>query len=172
MTIRAQTPAPIPPKVRELTGRRVLFYLVAFFGVVFAVNAVMVHEATSTFGGVETESSYKAGLAFKAEEDAAHAQDARHWRVGGHIARDKAGEVTLEISAADPTGAVPAKLAATARLVHPTDARFDRPLTLAQVSPGHFRGTTDAPEGQWDLVLELRQGGDRLFRSKSRIVLH
>ena len=58
-------------KTRELTGRHVLFCLLGFFGVVFAVNAVLVKAATSTFGGVETSSSYKAGLMF--EQDVARA---------------------------------------------------------------------------------------------------
>ena len=61
-----------PP--RELTGRAVLFWLVGFFALVFGVNAVMVKAATSTFGGVETTSSYKAGLKFKDEIAAAERQ--------------------------------------------------------------------------------------------------
>ena len=52
---------------RELTGGKVLLWLVAFFGVVFVVNGVLVRAAISTFGGVETLSSYKAGLQFEQE---------------------------------------------------------------------------------------------------------
>ena len=48
-----------------------LVCLVAFFGVVAAVNAVHDPAAVSTFGGVETESSYQAGLAFSREIAAA-----------------------------------------------------------------------------------------------------
>ena len=44
-------------QARILTGRAVLLWLVAFFGVVFAVNGVLVQAAISTFGGVETTSS-------------------------------------------------------------------------------------------------------------------
>ncbi len=158
---------------RELTGRMVLVYLLAFFGVVFVVNGIMVHMATSTFAGLATESSYKAGLAFKAEEDAAQAQDARHWHVAGHIARGTNGEVSLRIDVVNRDGAAPARrLAAQARLVHPTDARFDREIALAQTGAGRFAGTADAQAGQWDLVLELRNGSERLFRSRNRIVLH
>ena len=54
-------------KPPELTGRTVLVWFVAFFGVVFAVNAILVKAATSTFGGVETTSSYKAGQMFERE---------------------------------------------------------------------------------------------------------
>ncbi|MPZ59187.1 MAG: hypothetical protein GEU91_22410 [Rhizobiales bacterium] len=61
-------------KPKELTGRAALFCFLGFFGVVIAVNAVMIRAATTTFGGVETASSYKAGLAFKQEIAAARAQ--------------------------------------------------------------------------------------------------
>ena len=63
--------ATIPRRPRELTGRAVLLILLAFFGVVIAVNLIMARYAVSTFAGVETESSYKAGLAFTAEHRAA-----------------------------------------------------------------------------------------------------
>ena len=68
-----------PP--REVTGRMVLVGLVAFFAAVAGVNAVMIWAAVSTFGGVETESSYQAGLAFARETAAVAAQDALHWQV-------------------------------------------------------------------------------------------
>ena len=69
--------APTRTPSRQLTGRTVLVWLVAFFGVVFAVNAVMIHAAISTFGGVETASSYKAGLAFEQEVEAGAARRTR-----------------------------------------------------------------------------------------------
>ena len=72
---------------RKLTGRGVLLCLLAFFGVVFAVNAVMIRFATGTFGGVETASSYAAGLAFKKDLNAAEQQDALGWQVKGGVAR-------------------------------------------------------------------------------------
>src|SRR3974377_2630983 len=82
---------------RELTGRSVLVWLVAFFGVVLAVNAIMVKAATSTFGGVEVQSSYKAGLMFETEVARARAQDDLRWRVDGHLVRNAAGDAVLEL---------------------------------------------------------------------------
>src|SRR5262249_61393294 len=67
---------------RELTGRTVFVCLVGFFAVVAAANAVMIRAAVSTFGGLETESSYQAGLVFAREEAQARSQDALHWRGG------------------------------------------------------------------------------------------
>jgi nitrogen fixation protein FixH len=61
-----------PSAPKEVTGRMVLLCLIGFFFVVVGINAVMVRVAVSTFGGVETDSSYKAGLAFAKEAQAAH----------------------------------------------------------------------------------------------------
>jgi nitrogen fixation protein FixH len=155
----------------ELSGRTVLMCFLAFFGVVGAVNAVMVRAAISTFGGVETESSYKAGLAFANEVAAAHAQDALHWQVSGRVKRAPSGEVSVELGVADRKGAAPAHLGASARLAHPTDARFDRQIPLDQVAPGRFTGVTKAQAGQWDLIVDVGNSEERLFRSKSRVVL-
>ena len=70
---------------RPLTGRMVLVLLLAFFGLVTVVNVFMIRAAISTFGGVDTPSSYEAGLNYKAEESVAAAQSARHWDVSASL---------------------------------------------------------------------------------------
>ena len=52
-----------------------LVRLVTFFAIVAAVNAVMMTAAITTFGGVETGSSYQAGLTFARDNSAVQAQD-------------------------------------------------------------------------------------------------
>ena len=113
-------------KPREVTGGVVLLWLVAFFGVVFVVNGIMVKAATSTFGGVETSSSYKAGQMFEQEVAKAERQDERRWQIGGRLTRDRAGE---------------------------------------------FKGAADAGPGQWELIIDLYKGDDRVFRSRSKVIL-
>jgi nitrogen fixation protein FixH len=155
----------------RLTGRMVLAGLVAFFAVVVGVNGLMTYAAISTFGGVETESSYRAGLAFANEMASAHAQDARHWNVTAKAALN--GDMTvLEVTARDAAGRPVPNLAAAAQLVHPTDRRGDVIVPLADSGAGMFRGETAAAAGQWDLVIELSRAGERLFRSKNRVWLH
>src|SRR3974377_2480042 len=78
---------------RELSGRAVLLCLLSFFAVVMGVNAVMIGAAVSTFGGVETENSSQAGLAFVEAIAAARAQDALHWHVAAKVARNNEATV-------------------------------------------------------------------------------
>ncbi len=156
---------------REVTGRTVFVCLVAFFALVAAVNVVMIRAAVSTFGGLETESSYQAGLAFAREAAQARAQEALHWRVDARLARLRDGAVGIVVDASDATGTPLRGLIAAARLVHPADARDDLAVALQQTQAGEFRGTAAASAGQWDLVLELSRDGVRLFRSKNRVAL-
>jgi nitrogen fixation protein FixH len=156
---------------RPLTGRTVLFSLIAFFGVVALANAIMIRAAVTTFGGVETASSYQAGLRFSRENAAVRAQDALHWQV--NASAHAAGERTVvEVSARDANGRLINGLTATAILSHPMDRRADETVALAQDTAGQFRGTTaNALTGQRDLVIELSRDGERLFRSRNRVVL-
>lgn len=160
-----------PGKPHELTGRAVLLWLVAFFGVVFAINGVMIKAATSTFGGVETSSSYQAGQMFEREVARAERQGARRWQVGGTLTRSGTGEAVLDIAARDEKGAALAGLTARARLAHPADERLDHVIELVRIGAGEFRGEADAGAGQWELIVDLYRGDERVFRSRSRITL-
>jgi nitrogen fixation protein FixH len=155
---------------REVTGRTVLICLVAFFVTVAGVNAIMIRAAVSTFGGVETESAYQAGLAFAKETAAVAAQDALHWQVRARVS-EEAGATVVEVVATDAAGRPLAGLEASARLVHPTDKRADRVIDLSEDAPGRFRGHGEPGVGQWALVIELSREGVRMFRSRNRVFL-
>jgi nitrogen fixation protein FixH len=156
---------------RPVTGQMVLFCLIGFFGVVAAANAIMIRAAVSTFGGVETASSYQAGLTFSREAAAAQAQDELHWQVKANV-RPMADATLIEIDARDAAGLPLAGLDAVARLERPTDRRADQTVELRDHAPGQFRGVTAPATGQWDLVIELSREGERVFRSRNRVVLN
>lgn len=156
---------------RELTGRAVFLCLMMFFAVVAGVNAVMMTFAVTTFGGVETKSSYQAGLTFAREEAAAEAQEARHWQVNAALRRQASGSTQIELSASDAANRPLLGLEANVSMIHPTDRRLDRTIAIQADGPGRFRGTVTPQPGQWDLVIEFARGGERLFRSKERVIL-
>jgi nitrogen fixation protein FixH len=152
---------------RAITGRTVLICFLTFFGIIFAMNFVMVRVAISTFSGVETESSYKAGLSFKNDVAAAHAQDALHWDVEAKVQRDGASKIVLVARDAQQT---PLQgLMADVNLAHPTDKRRDIPVQFIETTHGRFESVTMLPTGQWDLAIGLKRDGETVFRSKSRI---
>ncbi len=156
---------------REISGRMVLVSFVTFFVVIAAVNAVMIRFAVTTFAGTETDSAYRAGLAYKAEEAAAATQDALHWKVEGAFTRNAAGEAVLTIDLKDAQRVAVAGVDVSARLAHPLNSRLDRTFSLSPAADGTYRGTTDAEPGQWTLTLQVTRDRARLYRSTSRLVL-
>ncbi len=156
---------------KEVTGRMVFICLVAFFAVVAGVNAIMIRAAVTTFGGVETESSYKAGLAFAREVAAVDAQQQRRWQVRATVLRDGQSGRRVEVLARDAADRPLNGLAAIVWLTHPTDRRLDQSIIMTEDGPGHFSGTAAFVIGQWDLVIDLDRDGERMFRSKGRMIL-
>lgn len=156
---------------REITGRTVLVCFVAFFALIAAVNAVMIRFAVTTFAGTETDSAYRAGLAYNGEEAAANTQDALRWTVDGAFARDAAGEAVLTIDVKDARRAPVTGVEVSARLAHPLNSRLDRRFVLNRTATGAYRGSTDAEPGKWTLTLEVTRDQARLYRSVSRLVL-
>jgi nitrogen fixation protein FixH len=158
---------------KPLTGRKVLFMVVAFFGVVIGVNMIMMRLAIQTLPGTEVDSAYSASLAYEKEIAAAHDQNARNWKVSAHIQRSPDGGATLQVEARDNSGVPMSGLKFQGRFERPTDRRADQPVGLAEVGGGIYRGSAPliAP-GQWDLVLEGDAAGRRMFLSKNRVVLN
>jgi nitrogen fixation protein FixH len=158
---------------RPITGRMVLFAMVAFFGVVIGVNLVMMRLAIQTLPGTEVDSAYSASLAYQKEINTAQAQSARNWKVEAHVERSGQGGATLQVEARDSLGRPMSGLKFQGRFERPTDRRADLAVSLAEVGIGIYRGNAEtiAP-GQWDLVVEGAAGGQRLFLSKNRVLLN
>lgn len=156
---------------REVTGRTVLFCFVGFFGIVAAVNAFMIRAAVTTFAGTETASAYKAGLGYKNEEAAAAAQARLGWQVDGRIARTPSGEVLLTVDVKDKNQSPLYGVAVAAQLTHPLNARLDHTIAMVRSADGGFRGATEASAGQWTLTIDVTRDGERVYRTKSRVVL-
>ena len=93
---------PTPDSSFRLTGRHVLIIFLAFFGVVFAVNGVMMRAALTTFSGLEAENPYKEGLAFNRRLADSRAQALRAWSVDATVARADNGQVAVAVARAAP----------------------------------------------------------------------
>jgi nitrogen fixation protein FixH len=155
---------------RPLSGKLVLFYLVAFFGTIMAVNGVLVYEALSTLSGVDTDSAYQAGRMFEHDVAMAKAQDARGWQVEANLTPGGAG-LRVDLSVRDANGRPVSDLDAHAVFERPIDRRQDRTLDLVVDGGGRFHGLVEVAPGQWEVVLELSRRGERMFRSVNRYVL-
>ena len=137
----------------KFTGWHMTAILVAFFGIVAAVNFTMAAYASSTFGGIVVENSYVASQKYIDWLDEAERQQALDWSVASVWREDR----RLQVTATGPgAGAV---LTADAR--HPLGRMPDRPMTFNRQSDGSFLSREALPEGRWTVRYELIDGEAR-----------
>ena len=144
---------------RPFTGWHMTAILIAFFGVVVAVNFTMARYASATFGGIVVENSYVASQEFNGWLQNARTQDQLGWQAQANWQAD--GRIRLVISGA-PTNI---DIVATAR--HPLGRRPDRALHFARDGEGGYVSDSSLPAGRWILRLELSAGSQRWRHEKT-----
>lgn len=156
---------------RRLTGRGVLLWLLAFFGITFAVNGVFIYLAVSTFPGVEVASSYRASQQFEGEIAAGKAQAERGWAVDAAV-RPVGDDASVEVHFADKAGVDLHGLDVRVRLTHAVDPDHDHSASLPEVASGTYRAVVPTVKaGMWNLTIEAYKGEDRLFMSRNQLRL-
>lgn len=143
---------------RQFTGWHMATILVAFFGVIIAVNFTMARFASSTFGGIVVENSYVASQKFNGWLDAAKAQEALGWDAVTTWRPD--GRLALAVIGA------PADAKVTGMARHPLGRVADVPIEFADIGDGRFLSRQALPEGRWILRLQLDQGGRQWRREE------
>ncbi len=172
MSSEAASPAgqaPRPP--RPLTGRFVLILCVAFFGIVAAVNGVMMTYAITTMPGLDAANGYVASQRMNREFDAMRQQAERGWKADVAVAL-RNGDAPVSLALTDRDGRPVTGLAVTARLAHPALTRADHIGLLTETGPGLYAAVVPRVQpGAWTLVLEAERAGQRVFASRNRIML-
>jgi nitrogen fixation protein FixH len=156
----------------RLNGRHVLAALLGFFAVVMAANGVFVWLALGSFTGIEAPHAYRSGLHYNQELANAAAQAALGWRAEIDVAsQDHA--TTLRVTVRDAAAKPLDGLVVSAVWRRPTQAAWDREVTLEPAGPGRYAASLALPApGQWDLRLTARhpaQGGS--YRIDRRILV-
>lgn len=156
------------PKGRPLTGRSVLIMLLAFFGVMLAVNFYMARAAIGTHPGLDHRNAYEAGVAYNKEIEAAKAQNALGWSVG--LSRAKKGAATEVIaSVKDKAGQPVTGLEAALHFDHPSSSRLDKDVAAPAIADGTYAGAAELTPGHWQVKVEFKRNGETVFRSKNTL---
>jgi nitrogen fixation protein FixH len=167
----AQPPMVQRRPVRPITGRFVLVIFIAFFGVIAAVNAVMMTLAIRTMPGLDVANGYVASQAMNQEFEAMRIQTERGWKADVSV-QLKNSQAPISLSLTDKAGSPVTGLAVTARLAHPALTRADHSGILIERRPGFYSAEiSDIQPGAWTLVLEASRNGARMFASRNRTVL-
>jgi nitrogen fixation protein FixH len=156
----------------RLNGRMVLVIFCSFFGIIFAVNAVFMHFAFSTFGGIDKAGAYRANFLMTREIAAAEKQDKLGWTVNGSIKRTGASQARIEIAAKDRNGHYVDIKSIEAELRRPADQRQDGAVHLKPVGMGRYAGeATHVGPGNWLFVVTIHDANNNRFRSRNRLLL-
>ena len=142
-----------PFTARPFTGRRMAVTMVAFFGVVIAVNVTMARLAVGTFGGTVVDNSYVASQKFNGWLAEARAQRDLGWTAAAALDADR--HVVLTVDQAHTASAN-----GTAR--HPLGRATDIPVTFVPTGEGQLRSAAALPPGRWTLHLSVSRGGREL----------
>ncbi|WP_308911595.1 FixH family protein [Pseudokordiimonas caeni] len=160
-----------PQEKGRFTGRHALIAILAFFGVVFFANGMMVFEAIDSFSGLETDEAYKRGRDYNREIESAKTQAALGWRLGlstvGGPGQVKIA-VRLRDKADDPVFFREGKVLVR----RPARQDLDEIITLQPTGEGRYEGVAKMPlEGCWRLRTEFERDGQVVFRQDDAVMI-
>lgn len=136
---------------KQFTGWHITGILIAFFGVVIAVNLWLAIAARSTFGGALAENGYVASQDYNKWIAASEAQDRLGWSVAASA--DK-GRLILAVSGVESPEVVLV-------LQHPLGREPERRITMQAIDPTHFVSVEGLPPGRWRAHVDLVSQGHR-----------
>ncbi len=157
---------------RAITGRHVLFGLLAFFGIVLAANAIFIYLAVDSFTGLSTENAYQRGVAYNRTLEARAAQRELGWGAELAFVQESGGRGTLSVEMRDRAGRPLDDLRISGQILRPTHAGHDQEVVLARSGPGTYAAALDLPlRGQWNVRLVAEARGGKRFEMERRIWL-
>lgn len=152
-------------------SRWIPWTFVAGFGVVVAVNAVLIVFAMTSWSGLETEQAYQKGLAYNETLAAATEQEARGWTTTLSFTPDGALSGALAFTLMDEGGEPILGAEVVARIVRPTVTGYDQTVVLESQGKGRYAARLDLPmAGQWQVDLEAVGKGLPYKRSERILV--
>lgn len=151
---------------KPITGRHVLFAMIAFFGVIIAVNLTMATFARTSWTGLEVKNSYVASQDYNAKLALAARQKALGWS-SGLVMVD--GQFRFELINAAGSRIVGATIDAV--LKRPVQERDDLPLVFREFADGDYRADVPAEAGIWDVDLSVQVPARQTYRQIFRIQL-
>lgn len=161
MIFRAQKP---------VTGRQVLYVLLAMFGVVLLVNGIFLYLALSTHPGEAVRDGYNKGLRYNDTLAKVAGQRALGWRPDLRFTQQgpRAGNMIIQFR--DVDGAPITGLRVEATIRRPADSSHDRVIKFAASEPGLYAARLQVPlAGNWDLHIIARRDTDIVYRLERRL---
>lgn len=142
---------------RQITGRHVLFGLIAFFLVVFAANIAMVWAARSSFNGLSEQDAYEKGIAWN--DTLAREKAMREAGWSAEIT-SVPGAKEIRIALSDKNGPAD-KVQGEVTYYRPVESGDDIAVPLEKTeTPGLYRAAAALPlPGLWEVRIHATYNG-------------
>ncbi len=149
--------------IRPFTGKHMLALVLAFFGVVIGVNALMATLAVRSWTGLVVKSTYVASLEFNDKLAASQAQADLNWKVGLTYQ-----EGILQFDLTDDQNQPVNVQSVNIEVSRPIGIAEDRTLDLERIGEG-FGIATDIPSGVWNVVIRAEVADYPQFLYRARL---
>ena len=151
-----------------IQGRHVLAMLAVFFGVMFAVNGLLVYYAVDTFSGGDRPDPYRSGLRYNDTIAESARQAALGWQTEVSY-DDTRGRMTLRFADKSETPIVDLDLRGV--LGRPATDREDQEVVFEHIANGVYAADVQLSSGSWVLaaIAHDGQGGEPVYRLKRRL---
>lgn len=154
------------PRRAEFTGRHMLMIMLAFFGVIIAVNLGMARLAGSSFGGLVVKNSYVASQEFNEKLEQSREQLALGWTPTFQVVKG-----TIRYRLTDKDGNIVAATEAFVQFRHPSYEAADWSVSLKRADDGSFEAVQAARNGTWIVQIDSDIGRAAPYRDVRRIVI-
>jgi nitrogen fixation protein FixH len=151
---------------RQFTGWHMLASLIAFFGVILAVNLTLAYFANSTWSGLVVENGYVASQSFGADLAKAKAQDALGWTVGMSHSGDR-----VRLTFADTGQQKISGLKIRAKLRRTVSDQFDTDLAFSDTGAGVYSAPANLAPGLWEMEVDAAGDGVADYHKIFRFVV-
>lgn len=149
----------------EFTGKHMLLSMIAFFGVIIAVNFTMASLATGSWTGLVVKNSYVASQNFNEELEQANAQ-----RRDGLVSDLSYRGQTLKFILKDRTGNVLKPKNVSAVIGRPAFEQADRTIELKRFPDNSYRLDTKLDPGIWMIKITGETAKSR-YRRDARLYI-
>ena len=159
-----------PDKTKELTGRHVLFMLLAFFGIIVGVNAIFITKAVSSFTGEDVKGSYRQGLEYNKTIQSRSEQASLGWNVMTNVISSSEKGQRFIIRVTNEHNKPIESLSVSGQFKRPTNLAKDEAVNFVERGDGIYEAQINLQKGQWRLKA-IADSQDRSFRFENQFVI-
>jgi nitrogen fixation protein FixH len=150
---------------RPITGRMVLYGLLAFFGVIFTVNGIFVFYALDTWPGLRFDNAYERGINYNQILAKAKSQAAMKWRSAIDITQTQGSDYLITVRLSNENGAPLHDVSVSIELSRAVHEGDDASLKLRPLAPGIYQASHRFPlSGRWQAAIKARHANGQIYK--------